>query len=143
MWQTGTLEIILISIVVIFTLVPLLALQRIFVKSGRAGWKAWIPVYNVLILSDVVGRTRLWGITLIVTPVIPVLGLVVAFAAWAVLMVDLGKVFGKNTQFQTLLILLPMIGLPILAYGGAQYQQQPVPHAPVVYDVPDDASDNG
>lgn len=140
--EAEILTIVIVSILPTITILPALTLQQIFVKSGRAGWKAWIPVYNIISLCDVVGRVRLWGYFLLVAPGIPVVGYYIAMVVWAVLAVNLGRVFGKGRLFRTVLVFFPIIGLTSLALGNAAYQVPPDPYAPVVHDESDDAAEN-
>jgi hypothetical protein len=86
---------------------------KIFVKAGEPGWAALVPVYNCMILSKICGRGEMFGLL----PLIPCVGIVVA----VMLMLDLARVFGKDTTFAIGLILLGAVFLPILAFGSAQY----------------------
>ena len=84
-------------------------LWGIFRKAGRSGWNAFIPIYNLIVLLEIVGRPWWWIFLLL----IPVVNIVIL----AVLMVDLAKSFGQGIGFAIGLILLPIIFLPILAFG--------------------------
>jgi hypothetical protein len=86
---------------------------RIFEKAGHAGWKSIVPVYNVIVLLDIVGRPLWW----IVLTLIPVVNVVIL----AVLYVDLAKSFGKSTGFGIGLLLLGFIFAPMLAFN-AEYR---------------------
>lgn len=55
---------------------------------------------------------------------IPVLGWILYISILVVtvkIYLDLAKAFGKSTGFGVLLVLLPFIGFPILAFGPAKY----------------------
>lgn len=86
---------------------------RLFEKAGRAGWKSLIPIYNVFVLLDIVGRPAWWFLLTL----IPVVNLVVT----AILCVDLARSFGKGTGFGIGLLLLGFLFGPILAFGSARY----------------------
>jgi hypothetical protein len=85
-----------------------------FTKAGEAGWKAIIPIWNVLILLKIVGRDWWW----IILSIIPIVGLVI----WIIVSLDLAKSFGRGTGFAVGLILLPFIFAPILGFGSDTYR---------------------
>jgi hypothetical protein len=86
---------------------------KIFTKAGEPGWACIVPVYNVMILSKICGRGELFGLLCLVPCVNIVVGIMLTF--------DLAKVFGKDVGFAIGLLLLPIVFLPILAFGSAEY----------------------
>jgi len=87
---------------------------KIYSKAGKPGWAAIIPIYNMVVLLEIVGRP-IWWIVLLLIPCVNIIILVI-------LMVELGKSFGKDGAFAIGLILLPVVFLPILGFGSAEYQ---------------------
>lgn len=137
MGRISPLELILMMIVLLMFAVPAIAFQRLFLKAGRPAWKAWIPAYNILILTDIVGRARGWGFLLICAPFIPSLGILVVGIVWLMLMIDLAKVFGKSTPFAVMLTFIPVIPLLILAFSDAEYREPSDPSGPAGDDSED------
>ena len=88
---------------------------KLFAKAGQPGWASIIPIYNLVILLQIVGRPTWWIAAILFCP--PV-GLVFS----VIMMVDLAKSFGKGGGFAAGLILLGFIFFPILAFGSSQYQ---------------------
>jgi hypothetical protein len=86
---------------------------KLFTKAGRPGWAALIPIYNTLTQLEILGREWFWLLLMF----IPGVNLVIA----VVMMLDLAKVFGKDTAFGCLLILFPWVMIPVLALGDAKY----------------------
>lgn len=86
---------------------------KMFEKAGKPGWAYIIPIYNVIVLLDIVKRPIWW----IVLFLIPVANLIVAI----LLCVDLAKAFGKEIGFAIGIILLPFIFIPLLGFGDAKY----------------------
>lgn len=87
---------------------------KIFVKAGKPGWAAIIPIYNTLVMLEIIGRPW-WYLLLMLVPVVNiVIGIMIIF--------DLAKVFGKGTGFGFGLLFLSFIFIPILAFGDATYQ---------------------
>jgi hypothetical protein len=91
----------------------LVAMWTVFEKADQPGWAAIVPFYNLYVLLKVVGRPG-WWLVLLFTPLV----LVVVFV---IVMIDLGKSFGKSGWFAVVLTLLPFIGWPMLAFGQARY----------------------
>jgi hypothetical protein len=86
----------------------------IFTKAGEEGWKAIIPIYNVIVLLKIVGREWWWVLLML----IPIVG----FVVWIIVALDLAKSFGRGTGFAIGLILLPFIFALILGFGGDTYR---------------------
>lgn len=90
---------------------------KMFVKAGQPGWGAIVPIYNTYLMCKIGGRPGWWLILLL----IPIVNLVVMI----ILMLDIAKAFGKGAGFAIGLILLGFIFIPILGFGGAEYQGPP------------------
>lgn len=91
-------------------------LWRIFTKAGRPGWAAIVPVYNSWVLFETVGYPG-WWVLLAFIPVVNIFPLVMMLVSYY----KLGKLFGKSDVFSVLLIFFPVILLPVLAFGSAQF----------------------
>lgn len=86
----------------------------VFTKAGKPGWAALVPIYNLIILLEIVGKPWWWLFLML----IPLLNVV--FAIWTYNL--LSKSFGKSEGFTVGLLLLSFIFFPILAFGDAEYQ---------------------
>jgi len=92
-------------------IVMIAGMWKIFVKAGKPGWAAIIPIYNVIILLEIVGRPMWWIlIYLICAPI-----------AAIIISLDLAKSFGKDIGFGIGLIILPVVFYPMLGFGSATY----------------------
>jgi hypothetical protein len=99
----------------IFWLIIILAFWQVFVKAGRPGWAAIIPVYNIYVLLKIAGRPGWWLLLYLVPVVNCVVSLVVS--------IDVAKSFGKSTLFGVVgLWIFSVIGYMILGYGDAIYR---------------------
>mgnify|MGYP006992664766 CR=1 FL=1 len=92
----------------------LVCMWKLFVKAGKPGWAALIPVYNVYMEFEIVYGNGIKFLFLL----IPFVNVVFAIK----IMFDLAKVFGKGIGFGFLLWFFSIIGFPILAFGDAKYQ---------------------
>lgn len=106
---------LLISLVSIaLSLFLLISAWNIFEKAGQPGWTAIIPIYNLLIFLQIIGKPWWWIFLIIITP------LNLVFGVWAVNL--LSKSFGKGVWYTVGLIFLPYIFIPVLGFGDAQYK---------------------
>ncbi|MGM9476786.1 DUF5684 domain-containing protein [Pedobacter sp. GSP4] len=101
--------IIYLAIIVIF----IAGMWKVFEKAGKPGWAAIIPIYNLIILLEIVGKPMIWILWLI----IPCVNIV--FAIWLYNLVS--KSFGKSEGFTIGLVIFPFIFWPILGFGSATY----------------------
>jgi len=92
----------------------LAALWRVFTKAKQPGWAALVPIYNTYVELEIVGRPWWWLLLML----IPFVNVVVSI----IVMNDLSKSFGKGVGFTLLLIFLPIIAYPMLAWGDAAYK---------------------
>lgn len=86
---------------------------KIYTKAGKPGWASIIPIYNIVVLLEIVKKPIWWLVLLM----IPLVNVVIAI----MIMIELAKVFGKDGGFTVGLILLPYVFYPILAFGDAKY----------------------
>jgi len=86
---------------------------KTFVKAGQPGWAAIIPIYNIIVLLQIVGRP-LWWFILLLIPCVNIIFLIIV-------MNDLSKSFGQGIGFTLGLIVLGFIFIPILGFGAARY----------------------
>lgn len=87
---------------------------KVFEKAGKPGWAFIVPIYNMVVLCEIVGKPVWWVIMMF----IPCVNIV--FAVWITNL--LSKSFGKSEGFTVGLLLLSFIFYPILGFGDAQYQ---------------------
>lgn len=96
-----------------FAIFMLVAMAKIFKKAGKPGWHVIIPFLNNYDEFDLA-----WGNgILFLLLLIPLVNVVISI----MLMVKLAKAFGKDGGFAAGLIFLPIIFLPILGFGSAEY----------------------
>lgn len=87
---------------------------KVFTKAGKPGWASIIPIYNIIVMLQIVGRPWWWLLLML----IPIVGLVIAI----IVSIDMAKSFGKGAGFGIGLALLGFIFYPILGFGSATYQ---------------------
>lgn len=102
----------IIIYVAIFLLLTI-AQWKIFVKANKPGWACLIPIYNVIVLLEIIGKPWWWLLLFFV----PIANVVIAI--WMTNL--LSKSFGKDEVFTVGLILLPFVFYPILGLGDAKY----------------------
>jgi ABC-type sulfate transport system permease subunit len=98
-------------------LLIVISLWKIFVKAGKPGWAAIVPIYNIIVLLEIAGKPLWWFILMLIP--------FVNFIVLIIVVIQVAKNFGKGTGFAIGMIFLPFIFYPMLAFGDAKYQ--PVP----------------
>ncbi len=104
--------IIILYIAIIILLIA--SWWTIFSKAGQPGWACLIPIYNIIVFLNVIGKPW-WWLILFIIPFINII-----FVIWSLNL--LSKSFGKNEGFTVGLLLLNIIFIPILAFGDAKYK---------------------
>jgi len=114
--ESSITDLIVILIYLVLIIVNVASLWKIFTKAGEAGWAALIPIYNTYVMIKV-SDNPWWFLLLMFVPIISLYpALKVPY--------DIAKQFGKGFGFGLGMIFLPIIFMPILAFGSAQYQGQ-------------------
>jgi hypothetical protein len=94
-------------------ILALAGLWKVFVKAGKPGWAAIIPIYNLVVLLQIVGKP-LWWIILMFIPLVNLIILILV-------MIALAKSFGKGAGYGIGLALLGFIFIPMLGFDDSKY----------------------
>ena len=95
-------------------IVIIAAFWKVYAKAGKPGWAAIVPIYNLIVLLEIVGRPLWWFFLFLIPGVNFIIGIIVY--------IDLAKSFGKSAGFGIGLLLLGFVFFPILGFGDAEYQ---------------------
>ena len=106
----------LITFLVIYVL-SVIAMWKIFTKAGKPGWASLIPIYNIVVMYQIVGLNPL----LIILLFIPFINVIAAIVLSIIQCIRLSKEFGKGAGFTFGLIFLSPIFLLILGFGNDKY----------------------
>ena len=110
----GGAEILILFVYLGIIILMIAGMWKVFEKAGKPGWGAIIPIYNVVLLLEIVGKPIWWIILLF----IPCVGVVITL----ILFLELAKCFGKGAGFGIGLSLLGFIFFPMLGFGDAKYR---------------------
>ena len=105
-----------VGVVIYFAVIVLviIGLWKVFVKAGKPGWGAIVPIYNMILVCEITGRP-VWWVVLMLIPLVNIVVLIIVF-------MDLAKAFGKDAAYGLGLAFLPFIFFPMLGFGSAQYR---------------------
>jgi len=103
-----------ILIMLVICLLIIASMWVIFEKAGEAGWKSLVPIYNIYVITEISGKPWWWFLLLL----IPFVGTII----YLIVMAALAERFGRGVLYGLGLFILPMFFMPMLAFGGAQYQ---------------------
>jgi signal peptidase I len=71
---------------------------KLYVKANRKAWEALVPVYNAIVLMQIIKRPKWWVILLF----IPIINLLMFPIIW----IETLRTFGKKTRLDTALVIL-------------------------------------
>jgi hypothetical protein len=106
------MKISIIISVAVFVLM-IVSMWKVFTKAQKPGWACLIPIYNIIILLEIVGKPWWWMLLML----IPIVNIIIII--WMTNL--LSKSFGHNVGFTIGLILLSFIFFPILGLGDSKY----------------------
>jgi hypothetical protein len=110
----GIAGVVLMLIYVAVIVLVIVSLWKIFEKAGKPGWAAIVPIYNIVVMLEIVGKPIWWIILYLIPCVSLIVGIIVVF--------ELARVFGRGPGTAIGLIILPIVFYPMLAFGSAKYQ---------------------
>ncbi len=98
----------------IMAVLMIVAHWKLFTKAGKPGWAAIVPIYNMIIMMEIIGRPWWW----ILLFCIPFVNFVIAI----MVIIDLLKAFGKQgAGWIAFMIFLSPVALLVLAFGDSKY----------------------
>jgi hypothetical protein len=102
-------------IFLVFFIIPVAGLWKMFEKAGKPGWAAIIPIYNYIVALEITGKP-IWWIAIIL--LVPCANIVFV----AMLCIALAKSFGKSDGYGIGMFFLPFVFFPMLGFSDARYQ---------------------
>ncbi len=89
-----------ILFILIVQVIHFLGTWKLYVKAGRKAWEAAVPVYNAIVLMQIINRPKWWTFLLF----IPIINLLMFPVVW----VETIRSFGKNSLLDTWLVILTL-----------------------------------
>jgi len=86
--------------ILIIQVIHFLGTWKLYIKAGRSAWEAAIPIYNGIVLLQIIKRPK-WWIVLLFIPIINLL-------MFPVLWVETIRSFGKNSRTDTIMVILTL-----------------------------------
>ena len=123
----GALLAVYILLMIAIYVVTVVGLWKMYVKAGRPGWAAIVPIYNWWVWVEMIGRPRWWFWALVASVLlswIPFIGIILGilmFVLYLMGCLDMAKAFGRGAGTGVGLWLVPFVFAPILGFGDAQY----------------------
>lgn len=105
----GGIGIVIVLVYIAVLVLMIASMWMVFRKAGKPGWASIVPFYNTIVELEIIGRPAWWLVLLF----IPFVNIVIAI----IMMLDLAKSFGQSTGMGVLLVLLPVVGMPLLAFN--------------------------
>ena len=86
--------------IIVLQVVHFLGTWKLYVKAGRKACEAIVPVYNAIVLMQIINRPKWWVILLF----IPIINLLMFPIVW----IETIRSFGKNTTKDSFLVVLTL-----------------------------------
>ncbi len=109
----GGSVVLLMLVYFVFLVLLLASFWKIYSKAGQPGWACIVPIYNIVVLLEVV-KKPIWWILLLMIPFVNIV-------IYLIIYHRLSVAYGKGVGFTAGLILLPVVFFPILGLGSAEY----------------------
>ena len=101
----------------IFMVLMIVAMWKMFAKAGKPGWAAIVPIYNFIVMLEVAKKPLWWIILIFLVPIVNIIFFVM-------MLNGISKSFGKSEGFTVGLFLLFPIFIMILGFGPAKYIEE-------------------
>ncbi len=89
-----------IIFIIIVQLIHFAGTWKLYIKAGRKPWEALVPVYNAIVLMQIINRPKWWVILLF----IPIINLLMFPVVW----VETIRSFGRSSLPETWLVILTL-----------------------------------
>ena len=89
-----------IIFILVIQVIHFLGTWKLYVKAGRKAWEAAIPIYNGIVLMQIINRPKWWVLLLF----IPIINLLMFPVIW----VETIRSFGQNRLWQTWAVILSL-----------------------------------
>ena len=89
-----------IIFILIIQVIHFLGTWKLYVKAGRKAWEAAIPIYNAIVLMQIINRPKWWVFLLF----IPIINLLMFPVIW----VETIRSFGRNNLLESWLVVLTL-----------------------------------
>jgi hypothetical protein len=86
---------------------------KIFTKAGKPGWACLVPIYNIIVLLEIVNKPWWWLLLMC----IPIVGLII----YIMVIHRVSLSFGKGAGFTLGLLFISIVFVPILAFDNSTY----------------------
>ena len=105
-----------VMIIVVFGVIPIIAMWKIFEKADKPGWAVLIPIYREIVFVEIINKPMWWVVMLL----IPGINIIWMIWTWNLLV----KKFGKTESFTVGVILLSFVFIPILGFGKSKFNNK-------------------
>lgn len=106
--------------IIIMAVIGVIGMWKTFVKAGKPGWAAIVPVYNGMVLAEIAGRPSWWGLGLLISPLNLVLSIVFGM--------DIARRFHRSDTFGVVALgLFSFVGYLMVGFGKDVYDPTATP----------------
>lgn len=107
---------IIMIIAIAAGILQIVAMWKLFNKAGKPGWASIVPVYNIIVLFEIIGY-KWYYIFLFLLGWVPIVGQLALVIFSIHYNVKLSKAFGKDIGYGIGLAFLSVVFMPIFAFS--------------------------
>lgn len=115
----GGMTLFIVGLSLLFAIIAIVGMWKLFTKAGEPGWKAIVPVYNAWTFLKLGNQAGWWSLVAL----IPIVGLV-SIVFMAIAAYNIGQKLGKESWWVVLYILLPIIWILVLAFDSSKWEEK-------------------
>ncbi|HYM20404.1 MAG TPA: DUF5684 domain-containing protein [Candidatus Kapabacteria bacterium] len=109
----GGEAIVILAIILAVIVVVIVGMTKVFQKAGKPGWACVIPIYNGIVMLQIIGKSP-WLMLLMLIPIVNVI-------FFAYVYYKLAVAFGKPFWFCVLAILFGSLALCTMGFDDSEY----------------------
>ena len=114
--MSAGLVLLMVCFALAITIFLIIVEWKVFTKAGKPGWAAIIPIYNQIVLFDIIGYNWYY-IFVFCLSWIPVIGSLLLLFFCVTMNIKLAKAYGQSVGFGIGLLLLSPVFTAILAFN--------------------------
>lgn len=95
------------------SIVMIVALWKLYAKAEKPGWASIVPIYNLFVMLEMIGKPAWWIILFFIPGANAVVGILMTY--------HFVKCFGKPGSHVLLALFFGLIYFPYLAFSSAAY----------------------
>jgi Family of unknown function (DUF5684) len=92
-------------VVLAIAILMIASMWKLFSKAGKPGWACLVPIYNYVVMLEII-KKPIWWIILLLIPIVNFIIIIIIF-------IELAKAYGKTAGYGIGMLILPYVFFPM------------------------------